>query len=96
MGTLGDLQVYTQHVPLLINTLDTALKGKLKESVFPAVGPFPTAAPRSVVVFVIGGCTYEEGTKVAEMNSSGTGIKIILGGTVVHNSNTFLRELAAL
>jgi len=84
-------QVYTQHVPLLINTLDAALKGKLREAVFPSVGQAVSAVPRSIVVFVIGGITYEECAKVAELNSSG--IKVILGGTTIHNSNTFLSEL---
>jgi hypothetical protein len=85
------VQVYTQHVPLLIQTLDAAFKGKLRESSFPGTGPIPSAAPRSILVFVVGGVTYEEATKVAEMNS--LGIKVVLGGTTVHNSNTFLSEL---
>lgn len=88
---LAGAQVYTQHVPLLIQTLDAAFKGKLRESSFPGTGTIPTAAPRSILVFVVGGVTYEEATKVAEMNSSG--IKVVLGGTTVHNSNTFLSEL---
>ena len=93
-GIAGVENVYTQHVPLLIHTLSAALKGKLRESAFPGVGAIPTAPPRSIVVFVVGGVTYEEGTKVAEMNSGG--IRVVLGGTMVHNSNTFLRELASL
>lgn len=87
-------KVYTQHVPLLINTLDVALKGKLREGPFPGVGSIPTAAPKSIVVFVVGGVTYEEGTKVAELNSSG--VKVILGGNTVHNSSTFLAELLSI
>jgi len=93
-GLAGVANVYTQHVPLLINTLDMALKGKLKESSFGTVGPQGPGAS-SIVVFVVGGVTYEEATKVAEMNASGSA-SIVLGGTTIHNSTTFLTELAEL
>jgi vacuolar protein sorting-associated protein 45 len=103
-GVHNSIQVYTQHVPLLINTLNLALKGKLRdkpsklssEATFPATGPIPSVAPKCVVAFVVGGVTYEEGTKVAEMNISSPIFKVILGGTTIHNSTTFLRELGAM
>jgi hypothetical protein len=82
-------QVYTQHVPLLINTLDAAMKGKLRESNYPAVGPIPAGTPASIVVFVVGGVTYEESTKVAELNASGSGMKVVLGSTQIHNRSVF-------
>lgn len=61
-----------------------------------------TARPTEVVVFVVGGTTYEEARTVALMNeklASGQGwggqgqqpqhgAKIVLGGTCVHNSQT--------
>ena len=46
----------------------------------------------SVVVYIAGGATYEEATKVAELNASG-GIQVVLGGSYVHNSGTFLEDL---
>ena len=46
----------------------------------------------SVVVCIAGGATYEEATKVAELNASG-GIQVVLGGSYVHNSGTFLEDL---
>ena len=45
-----------------------------------------------VVVYIAGGATYEEATKVAELNASG-GIQVVLGGSYVHNSGTFLEDL---
>ena len=36
-----------------------------------------------VVVYIAGGATYEEATKVAELNASG-GIQVVLGGSYVH------------
>ena len=46
----------------------------------------------SVVVYIAGGTTYEEATKVAELNASG-GVQVVLGGSYVHNSGTFLEDL---
>ena len=51
-----------------------------------------TFTTHSVVVFIAGGATYEEATKVAELNASG-GIQVVLGGSYVHNSGTFLEDL---
>ncbi len=55
-------------------------------------------APRLVVVFVVGGTTYEEAKAVADLNAAGernegwsAGMRIVLGGTQVHNSATFMR-----
>lgn len=42
----------------------------------------------SVIVFVLGGATYEEAARVAAMNASGTGAHIILGGTAILNSHS--------
>lgn len=69
----------------MINTLDSAMKGKLRESNYPGVGPIPAGTPRSIVVFVVGGVTYEESTKVAELNAAGSGMKVVLGSTQIHN-----------
>lgn len=35
----GVENVYAQHVPLMMTTVEAALKGKLKDSAYPAVGP---------------------------------------------------------
>ena len=43
-------------------------------------------------VYIAGGATYEEATKVAELNAGG-GIQVVLGGSYVHNSGTFLEDL---
>ena len=39
-----------------------------------------TFTTHSVVVYIAGGATYEEATKVAELNASG-GIQVVLGGS---------------
>ncbi|CAI5739691.1 unnamed protein product [Peronospora destructor] len=53
---------------------------------------------RDVIVYVCGGVTFEEAMKVAEMNqkaaSSNSGQRILLGGSCIHNSTSFLNEVA--
>lgn len=42
---------------------------------------------------MIGGATYEEGLTVHNLNVSG--YNCILGGTAIHNSDSFIREVLA-
>lgn len=42
---------------------------------------------------MIGGTTYEESLTVHNLNKQNPGIKIILGGTTIHNSTSFLEEI---
>ena len=49
--------------------------------------------PQQIVVFINGGVTYEEARFVAQINSSGNGLAITLGGTSMVNSAIFVQEL---
>lgn len=49
--------------------------------------------PQDIIVFMIGGTTYEESLTVHNLNKQNPGIKIILGGTTIHNSASFLEEI---
>lgn len=96
----GVENVYAQHVPLLLETLDNISKSKLKDSQYPAVNNFSSSSqkqqPREVIVFIVGGVTYEEAAKVAELNSSSSSdFHVLLGGSYVHNSTSFLDDLAS-
>jgi vacuolar protein sorting-associated protein 45 len=101
----GVENVYTQHVPLLMDTLQAICKGKLPSKTHPIVpgsahhvpsgGADPASiVPQEILIFMVGGVTYEEATKVAEFNAKGR-IKVILAGSTVHNSTSFLEELKA-
>lgn len=54
---------------------------------------------RNVIMFVCGGVTFEEAMKVAELNqkaaSSNSGQRVLLGGSCIQNSTSFLEEVAA-
>ncbi|KAJ8291676.1 Vacuolar protein sorting-associated protein 45 [Rhodotorula toruloides] len=111
-GLKGVDNVYTQHTPHLMETIDLLLKGRLKESSYPYidgqnVSPQGMSRPQDIILFIVGGTTYEEAKAVAQLNAqfatgqhlSGSmgpsgpvsaGTRIILGGTCVHNSKSFL------
>ncbi|KAI9677613.1 MAG: vacuolar protein sorting-associated protein 45 [Caeruleum heppii] len=94
-GLKGVENVYTQHSPRLELTLQNLIKGRLKDQQFPFVegGGTTRDRPQDIVVFMIGGVTYEEARMVAQVNASSPGVRVVLGGTSVHNSTTFLEEV---
>lgn len=110
-GLKGVENVYTQHAPLLANTMQLLLTGRLRDVDYPFVGP-ATSHPASnwippdVIVFVVGGTTYEESRYVALHNGGTSGTssqmagagttKFMLGGTSVQNSRSFIAQLAEL
>jgi vacuolar protein sorting-associated protein 45 len=89
--------VYTQHQPYLSETLDALLKAKLKEADFPATTSFnPRERQQTVIVFIIGGVTYEEAKEVGLINRKLQDAKVFLGGSFIHNAASFLAEVAQL
>ncbi|KAI9897447.1 hypothetical protein N3K66_007303 [Trichothecium roseum] len=94
-GLKGVENVYTQHSPLLENTLQNMIKGRLKEQQFPFVdgGGTTRDKPQDIIVFMVGGATYEEAKMIAGINASTPGVRIVLGGTSIHNAETFLEEV---
>jgi hypothetical protein len=89
----GVENVYTQHSPRLETTLQNLIKGRLKELQYPFLEGHTRDKPQDVIVFMVGGVTYEEAKMVAQVNASVPGVRIVLGGTSVLNSTTFLEEV---
>uniref|UniRef100_A0AAQ4QWE9 Vacuolar protein sorting 45 homolog n=1 Tax=Gasterosteus aculeatus aculeatus TaxID=481459 RepID=A0AAQ4QWE9_GASAC len=95
-GLKGVENVYTQHQPLIHDTLDQLIKGRLKDSQFPYLGASSLRdRPQDIVVFLIGGATYEEALTVYNLNRSTPGVRIVLGGSSIHNTRSFLEEVMA-
>lgn len=94
-GLKGVENVYTQHSPLLETTLQDLVKGRLREQQYPFVegGGSTRDKPQDIIVFIVGGATYEEAKMVAGINASTPGVRVVLGGTSIHNSSTFLEEV---
>jgi vacuolar protein sorting-associated protein 45 len=42
---------------------------------------------------MIGGTTYEEALAVHQLNKNNFGVRIVLGGTTIHNSGSFFEEV---
>merc|ERR1712203_1216039 len=100
----GVENVYTQHKTHLAGVAESLMKGKLKESSYPFLesgirtdrSKGEQRIPRAII-FVIGGTTFEEARDIAELNKGADGGRnIVLGGTTVHNSRSFLTDVAQL
>ena len=65
-GVNGVENVYTQHKPMLSEVLDLLIKGKLKDNEYPYAreGVTQKGKATDVMIFMMGGTTYEEGTIV--------------------------------
>uniref|UniRef100_M8BED2 Vacuolar sorting-associated protein 45-like protein n=1 Tax=Aegilops tauschii TaxID=37682 RepID=M8BED2_AEGTA len=93
-GLKGVENVYTQHQPLIFQTMEGIVKGRLRDADYPLVGNhFQQGRPQDVVIFIVGGTTYEEARSVALYNAANPGVRFFLGGSVVLNSKRFLENL---
>lgn len=89
----GVENVYTQHSCLLKEILDDVFKGRPLDPQYPFIGSELSfrRPPQQVIVFIVGGVTYEEALAVHSLNLSG--YKCILGGTTIHNSESFINDV---
>lgn len=102
-GLKGVENVYTQHTPFMEKTLSSLTKGRLREQTHPFIDPGDGSVaqalkerPQDIIVFMIGGTTYEEAKMIAGINESMPGVRIVLGGTTVHNSESFIKVASLL
>ena len=107
-GFRGTQNVFTQHRSLLQTIIRDALSGRLKESAWPCVpgagAQAPTAreAAQEILVFVVGGVTFQEARDVQEVVSEisqankNSSIRVTLGGTSLLNARAFLADVAQL
>eukprot|EP00005_Dracoamoeba_jomungandri_P004389 CAMPEP_0174258166 /NCGR_PEP_ID=MMETSP0439-20130205/7217_1 /TAXON_ID=0 /ORGANISM="Stereomyxa ramosa, Strain Chinc5" /LENGTH=551 /DNA_ID=CAMNT_0015341577 /DNA_START=58 /DNA_END=1709 /DNA_ORIENTATION=- len=91
-GLKGVSNIYTQHDPILKSTVENLIAGKLKESDYPFVSAKSDTCPTKIVVFMVGGATYEEACALDKISKQ-SNVSIILGGSTIHNSKSFIREL---
>lgn len=95
-GLKGVENVYTQHVCVLKELLEEILKGRSVDQLYPFISqseiPY-RRPPTEIIVFIVGGATYEEALAVHQLNTMG--YRVILGGTTIHNSESFLDEVVA-
>ncbi|KAI5296350.1 vacuolar protein sorting-associated protein 45 [Ascosphaera acerosa] len=89
----GVENVYTQHSPRLETTLQHLIKGRLKEIQYPFLEGYTRDKPQDIIVFMVGGATFEEAKVIAQMNAVTPGVRIVMGATTIHNSASFLEDV---
>jgi len=83
-----------RHMPMLYDTLKTLVSGKLSDKAFPFQGASNTRERlHDVVVFIQGGVTFAEVVAVERLKSETPGLNVVLGGSCVHNSRSFLEDV---
>eukprot|EP01129_Flabellula_baltica_P008148 TRINITY_DN3210_c0_g1_i1.p1 TRINITY_DN3210_c0_g1~~TRINITY_DN3210_c0_g1_i1.p1 ORF type:complete len:553 (-),score=125.67 TRINITY_DN3210_c0_g1_i1:35-1618(-) len=91
-GMKGVTNVYTQHQPLVNEIVDLTLNKKLSENSYPFYGGGVPRKPKEIVLFFVGGITYEEALHIHRLNSE-LPVSILIGGTTIHSPTTFLEDL---
>ena len=96
----GVQNVYTQHKSWAVGIAEQALKGRLREAQFPLVDSHRMQAanekPMHAIVFMAGGATFEEARDFRALNGQVSSGVAVLGGSTIHNSKSFLADVAQL
>ena len=84
--------------PRLAHTLQQLLAGQLSAEHYPSCAtdesPAAVAVPRSAIIFILGGVTYEEARLVHALNTeAGSATRVTLGGEFVTGARQFLRAI---
>jgi len=96
-GLKGVQNIYTEHKPWLQTILDLIFTNKLDKSEYPFVhGNAVKDPPQDVIIFFVGGITYEETRTVHTINARPQAQKVTLGGTRLHNSKSFLKDVLSI
>lgn len=96
-GIKGIENIYTQHAPAITEIIDDLSRGRLKAANYPSLieenRTQITEKPNDIIIFQIGGTTYEEALHIDQLNRSLPGVRIVLGSTAIHNFTSFLEEI---
>lgn len=97
-GLKGVDNIYTQHSPLVKDLTEQLIKGKLREASYPFLGLNNyRERPQEVIIFVVGGITFEETAAIQSINKAYAGnLRILIGGTCVHNFKSFQEEVLSM
>lgn len=90
--------VYTQHIPPILDIADALIRGRLSSTAYPFVRNDTNQTSRSqeVIIFIVGGSTYKEAQVLRQYNDQVPGVSIVLGGTTVHNSKSIMEDLQTI
>lgn len=86
-------------MPLVYDILEDLMRGRLRDSAYPQAYAPPDSSSilryQDITVFIAGGVTYEESLSIYKLNVANPAVRIMLGGTCIHNFTSFLDELRA-
>ncbi|SCM05439.1 vacuolar protein sorting-associated protein 45, putative [Plasmodium chabaudi adami] len=96
----GTSNVFTLHKSYIYYLIEDIIKYKLDTSIYTTtnllnIAPNINKKINSIIVFIVGGATYEEYRDVQTLSKK-YNINIILGGTQIHNSQSFLADVLQL
>lgn len=93
-GMKGVENIYTQHSPYIKEVAEEVAKGRLRPTQFPYLGTVQLQErPREIILFVVGGVTYEESLAIHNLNCDLPGVRIILGSNHIHNFCSFVDDV---
>lgn len=84
------------YEPQLTKLIEDIRKGKLKESEYSFQDErcLSSHSPQKCIIFFVGGLTYDEALIIDKINRSpDKNIAMIVGGTSIHNSQSFIEEI---
>jgi vacuolar protein sorting-associated protein 45 len=62
-------------------------------------GNNPQTPASNIIIFVVGGATFEEAKEIAmsfNQSSGPEGYRVMLGGNTVHNSKSFMADISQI
>ena len=90
-GLKGAENVYTQHEPLITKELlPDIVRGRQRPDL--TYLRTPVEVPQKVILYIIGGVTYEETRAVSTFNKD-HGSNVVIGGTAIHNFDSFMESM---
>jgi len=87
-----DVNDLTQHTPLIVKILDDLVGGKLGAEEYPEIGMPAESNPKEIIIFIVGGATYAEAAFVKEWSNAHPDVKVLIGGTCIHSSTSFIEN----
>ncbi|CRG94366.1 vacuolar protein sorting-associated protein 45, putative [Plasmodium gallinaceum] len=96
----GISNVFTLHKSYIYYLIDDLIKSKLNNQIYTSTSFLNMKSnqnrkPNSIIVFFIGGATYEEYRDIHYLSKK-YNITILLGSTQIHNSQSFLADVLQL
>ncbi|KAI6191907.1 Vacuolar protein sorting-associated protein 45 [Aphelenchoides bicaudatus] len=99
-GLKGVENVFTQHEPHICRIVELLTRDRLSEQLYPTVERTRQSGRcENVIIFMLGGCTYEESAAVNAMNQKRLTMahpRVLLCSNFIHNTKSFVDQLMGL